>query len=136
MTYVDLNPVRADVVAAPEPAEHVSFRRRFDRARSERAAEVFLAPVAGIGPALGVGEGEYFKLVDETGGRLHPGKRGDRSIDAAHRSTAGPVARRLVASGAGRRVELCVRSVLLMRWSKRLTSCDSDGSRAWSLRGA
>jgi REP element-mobilizing transposase RayT len=76
MTYVDLNPVRARIVAAPEAAEQVSFRHRSDRVRSERTADERLAPVTGVGMALAVSEGEYLKLVDQTGRRLHPDKPG------------------------------------------------------------
>jgi REP element-mobilizing transposase RayT len=82
MTYVDLNPVRAKVVTAPEAAEHVSFRRRSDRTREHCDAIEPLAPVAGQGSALGVSEREYLMLVDETGRRLHSDKPGviDRSL--------------------------------------------------------
>ena len=82
MTYVDLNPVRAKVVTAPETAEHVSFRRRVDRARVRREAVEPLAPIAGPGSVLGVSEREYLTLVDETGRLLHASKPGviDRAL--------------------------------------------------------
>jgi hypothetical protein len=76
MTYVDLNPVRAGIVAAPQAAEQVSFRYRSDRVRSERTVEERLAPVAGVGVALAVSEGEYLELVDQTVRWLHPDKPG------------------------------------------------------------
>ncbi|HJU39691.1 MAG TPA: hypothetical protein VJ724_08975, partial [Tahibacter sp.] len=81
MTYVDLNPVRAKVVTAPEAAQHVSVRRRTEQAKARRDAIEPLAPVVGPGVVLGVSEREYLLLVDETGRRLHTDKPG--AIDRA-----------------------------------------------------
>ena len=82
MTYVDLNPVRAKIVTAPEKAEHVSFRKRSVRAITRHDSAETLAPIAGPGSVLGVSEREYLTLVDETGRRLHAGKSGviDRAL--------------------------------------------------------
>ena len=76
MTYVDLNPVRAKIVTAPEAAEYVSFRQRSDRMRARREAPEPLAPIAGPGAVLAISEREYLTLVDETGRLLHAGKPG------------------------------------------------------------
>ena len=83
MVYVDLNPVRAGVVKAPEAAEHVSIRRRFEAVR-RAAPGALLLPVLGSGPALAVSEREYLTLVDETGRAVRDDKPGaiPRSLPA------------------------------------------------------
>ena len=76
MTYVDLNPVRAGIVKAPEAAKHVSIRRRCQNSKRQRKSMNALQPIAGSGPDRLVSEREYLKLVDATGRRLHKGKSG------------------------------------------------------------
>jgi REP element-mobilizing transposase RayT len=76
MAYVDLNPVRAGLVIAPESARHVSIRRRCRNSKRHRKAPMPLRPIAGTGPDRAVSERDYLKLVDLTGRRLHTDKRG------------------------------------------------------------
>ena len=87
MTYVDLNPVRARLVVAPESSDHVSFRRPIDRISTEKAIDHALLPIAGDGPSRDVSEWEYLKLVDETGRLIRADKPGsiDRSLPALAR---------------------------------------------------
>ncbi|HVJ62922.1 MAG TPA: transposase [Tahibacter sp.] len=82
MAYVDLNPVRAGIVKAPEAARHVSIRRRCQNSKRQRKSTNALQPIAGSGPDRLVSEREYLKLVDATGRRLRKGKDGaiDRSL--------------------------------------------------------
>lgn len=67
MAYVDLNPVRAGIVDAPEAARHVSIRRRCRSSKRHRKTTEALRPIAGCGPERLVTEREYLKLVDATG---------------------------------------------------------------------
>lgn len=76
MAYVDLNPVRAGIVTAPEAAKHVSIRWRCRNSRRCRKRADALRPVAGCGPERLVTEREYLKLVDTTG-RLAGKKKND-----------------------------------------------------------
>ena len=87
MTYVDLNPVRARIVQAPEASDHVSFRRRFDRIGTGKATDRALSPIAGEGPSRNVGELEYLSLVDETGRMIRADKPGsiERSLPSVVR---------------------------------------------------
>ena len=76
MAYVDLNPVRAGIVTAPEAARHVSVRKRCRNSKRHRRATPPLGPIAGNGPDRSVSEREYLKLVDATGRRLRADKPG------------------------------------------------------------
>lgn len=84
MTYVDLNPLRAGNVKAPEAADHVSFRCRFDRVKDLKTDTQPLLPIVGDGPSRDVSEVEYLRLVDETGRMTREDKPGaiDRSLPA------------------------------------------------------
>lgn len=74
MCYVDLNPVRAGATADLSSSEHTSVRRRL---RSNFDAAQLLRPIAGCDRgALSISDGNYLALVDWSGRRLHPGKRG------------------------------------------------------------
>lgn len=98
MAYVDLNPVRAKIAATPETSEHTSFKERvkptfsIERAVDDqlRQFQVFHCHIA-LKPLLVFREEgqspeitntlpfrryDYFRLVDWTGRRIHPDKRG------------------------------------------------------------
>ena len=79
MTYVDLNPVRADIANGVSTSDNTSVQMRNDQIRkNEVVASQTLAPLAGVKsfnmPPMT--EAEYIALVDFTGRELHPGKRG------------------------------------------------------------
>ena len=80
MVYVDLNPVRAGLVATPEAGLHTSVRRR---ARATRAPHQALKPLAASirSQLLSITTGQYLSLVDWTGRALHPGKKGSVPTD-------------------------------------------------------
>ena len=75
MVYVDLNPVRAGVVATPEGGLHTSVRRRV---RTGEPSGGRLRPVAASidSQRVRLSTGQYLELVEWTGRRLHPAKRG------------------------------------------------------------
>ncbi len=75
MVYVDLNPVRAGLVATPEAGLHTSVRRR---ARAPHSPHQPLHPLAASirSQLLALSTGQYLALVDWTGRTLHPGKKG------------------------------------------------------------
>jgi REP element-mobilizing transposase RayT len=81
MVYVDLNPVRAGLVATPEAGLHTSVRRR---ARTPQSPLRPLLPLASsIRSQLpSVTTEQYLALVDWTGRTLHPGHRGAAPTDA------------------------------------------------------
>ena len=79
MTYVDLNPVRADIAKGVSTSNNTSVKMRHDQIRkNEAVASQALAPLAGVKSANvpPMTEAEYIDLVDFTGRELHPGKRG------------------------------------------------------------
>ena len=79
MTYVDLNPVRADIAAGVSTSDNTSVQMRHDQIRkTEAVASQVLGPLAGVKSANvpSMSEAEYIGLVDFTGRELHPGKRG------------------------------------------------------------
>ncbi len=79
MTYVDLNPVRADIANGVSTSDNTSVQMRNDQIRkNEVVASQTLAPLAGVKSfnMPPITEAEYIALVDFTGRELHPGKRG------------------------------------------------------------
>ena len=84
MTYVDLNPVRADIAKGVSTSSYTSVKMHNDQIRkSEAHASQVLAPLAGVKsfniPPMT--EAEYIDLVDFTGREKHPGKRGVIKMD-------------------------------------------------------
>ncbi len=84
MTYVDLNPVRADIAKGVSTSSYTSVKMHNDQIRkSEAHASQVLAPLAGVKsfniPPMT--EAEYIDLVDFTGREMHPGKRGVIKMD-------------------------------------------------------
>jgi len=79
MTYVDLNPVRADIAKGVSTSSYTSVKMRHDEiCKNKACAMQNLAPLAGeksfnVPPMT---EAEYIDLVDFTGRELHQGKRG------------------------------------------------------------
>ena len=79
MTYVDLNPVRADIASGVSTSSNTSVKMRHDKIRkNEACANQHLSPLAGTKSANvpPMTEAEYIDLVDYTGREWHPGKRG------------------------------------------------------------
>ena len=79
MTYVDLNPVRADIATGVSTSHNTSVLMRHAQIRKNSAcASQYLAPLAGVKSANvpPMTEAEYTDLVDFTGREWHPGKRG------------------------------------------------------------
>jgi REP element-mobilizing transposase RayT len=79
MTYVDLNPIRAQIADSTATSKHTSIRQRGKAIRGDlKAAQQALKPLLGCSrvhlPTLT--EGEYLELVDFTGRQISPGKRG------------------------------------------------------------
>ena len=81
MVYVDLNPVRAGVVATPEAGLHTSVR---SRAQSLQSHHQTLRPLASSirSQLLTVTTRQYLELVDWTGRTLHPAKKDSVPTDA------------------------------------------------------
>lgn len=78
MTYVDLNPVRANISDGIADSTHTSAHKRLQQLDvAPDCADKQMAPIAGqISRALGISVGDYLALVDRTGRRIHSGKRG------------------------------------------------------------
>lgn len=79
MTYVDLNPVRAGIVAVPEEADFVSIRRRCNEAKRNAQTDPALLPIAGTGADRLVSRAEYLALVKATAQMFRENEAG--SID-------------------------------------------------------
>ncbi len=74
MTYVDLNPIRAGFATELNSSSYTSIQRRLRTTSTKREA---LQPVSGsVGGELSLSIGEYVLMVEWTGSRLCPGKRG------------------------------------------------------------
>ncbi len=79
MAYVDLNPVRAKICDTLEASVHTSARRRLTAIEQESAAANWeLASIAGIRGVcmLPLTQAEYLSLLDYTGRKIRPDKRG------------------------------------------------------------
>lgn len=79
MTYVDLNPIRANMASDLPSSDYTSVQRRVMRMKNDKRAGGFgLKPVAGLctEQLLEITESAYIQLVDWTGRLLHPGKTG------------------------------------------------------------
>ena len=80
MAYVDLNPVRVCLAKTPEASAHTSIRRRINAAKRHRQPYPLLSFTGNQSNTMTGGlpfcAEDYFALVDETGRRLHPNKRG------------------------------------------------------------
>ena len=78
MAYVDLNPIRAGIAARLEASAHTSVATRIAIAQSSPAMLTRpLKPIAGnLSPDLNLSTADYLQLLDWTGRKLAPGKRG------------------------------------------------------------
>ena len=79
MTYVDLNPIRANMAPGLNRSKHTSLRKRYREAlrNSDRATQPLLAMTgANSYNAPLLTNADYLELVDFTGRLIHPGKRG------------------------------------------------------------
>ncbi len=84
MTYVDLNPVRADIATSVSTSDNAGVQMRHKQIRqNEAVASQVLSPLAGVKSANvpPMTEAEYIDLVDFTGRDWHPGKRGVITVD-------------------------------------------------------
>lgn len=68
MTYVDLNPIRADIAHGLNRSKHTSVRTPDQPLLAMVGANSFNAPL--------LTNADYLELVDFTGRMIHPGKRG------------------------------------------------------------
>lgn len=84
MAYVDLNPVRAGIVARVEEAIHTSAVSRIAVAReTPQTLALPLGPIMGEPrPPLALSTADYLQLLDWTGRQLAPGKHGRICGDA------------------------------------------------------
>ena len=80
MTYVDLNPIRAQMATTPEQSKHTSIKRRIDAARLGRQPKRLLPFIGNEHKELPKGllfdVKDYIALVDDMGRILRNGKRG------------------------------------------------------------
>ena len=87
MTYVDLNPIRANMAKTPESSEHTSIKRRINSLQATNSSQAIktqpkeLLPFAG-NPRKRMPKGlpfpllDYVELVDWTGRCIREDKRG------------------------------------------------------------
>ena len=80
MAYVDLNPIRAGIAECLEASAHTSVAARIEAAASDpELLSELLKPIAGdLRPNVDLTTAEYLALLDWTGRRFVPGKRGRR----------------------------------------------------------
>ncbi len=79
MTYVDLNPIRANMAPGLNRSKHTSLRKRYREVlrNSDHATQPLLAMTgANSYNAPLLTNADYLELVDFTGRLIHPGKRG------------------------------------------------------------
>jgi REP element-mobilizing transposase RayT len=78
MTYVDLNPIRADIASSVTTSRYTSINVRAKQLRRSPAlANEVLTPLIGTkSHHVRISEADYLELVDFTGREMHPGKRG------------------------------------------------------------
>jgi len=88
MAYVDLNPVRACLAKTPEASAHTSIQKRISAAKRNHQPYPLLSFAnnqSNSTPAeLPFSAEDYFALVEETGRRLHPYKRGKIDESTSH----------------------------------------------------
>ena len=98
MSYVDLNPIRADMAATPEQSDFTSIQQRIRRyAKTEERASTEKPPLMPLNKqhkdphrhAIGFTTKDYLELVDWAGRSIREGKRG------AIEQTAPPILQRL-----------------------------------------
>lgn len=81
MTYVDLNPVRAQIATTPESSAHTSIQKRINAAKSNRQPKLLL-PFAG-NPRNNMPDGlpfrveDYIEMMEITGRHYHTDKKGN-----------------------------------------------------------
>ena len=112
MAYVDLNPIRAGVVRRLDDPAHTSIAARLAGTGTDPAMlRRKLKPVAGdLRPVLDLTTADYLQLLDWTGRRIAPGKRGCIAGDAP-----------AIVSRIDRDAE---------RWAMRVDAFDNGWSRA------
>lgn len=78
MVYVDLNPIRAGIAESVRDSDHASVKQRLVKLETNpESADQVLRPIAGVGQCvLAVTTAQYIELVDWSGRRMYPGKRG------------------------------------------------------------
>ncbi|MGO1248050.1 MAG: transposase, partial [Oceanisphaera sp.] len=80
MTYVDLNPIRAQIAETPKESDYTSIKQRIDAAKSSKQPE-YLLPFIGNEQkdqlkGLAFGVQDYIKLVNDMGRIQRDDKRG------------------------------------------------------------
>ena len=79
LTYVDLNPIRAQIAPDLKTSRHTSIARRLAAAsRMPKSLRLPLAPIAGPRSPLvpSLSERDYVEIADYTGRQWHPTKNG------------------------------------------------------------
>ena len=79
MTYVVLNPIRANIAPGLNRSKHTSLRQRYrETLRTQEMASLPLLAMTGANSlnAPLLTNAEYLALVDFTGRMIYPGKRG------------------------------------------------------------
>lgn len=77
MTYVDLNPIRAEIAKTLQGSRHTGARQRIAKAKRDRCLlSQSLNPVAGtIESGVSITTADYLDLLEWTGRQLAPGKK-------------------------------------------------------------
>ena len=88
MTYVDLNPIRANMAATPEESDFTSIKRRVKSAKQGKQPKGLLQFVgnerSGLPKGLVFELKDYLSLVDDTGRILRDDKRGTIKASTAN----------------------------------------------------
>jgi hypothetical protein len=84
MAYVDLNPIRARAAKRLDTSAHTSVASRIDAAKSDPTVLARpLGPIAGnLRPNFELSAADYLQVLEWTGRKLAPGKRGRIAADA------------------------------------------------------
>lgn len=88
MTYVDLNPIRAQMAATPEQSDFTSIQRRIKAAIQGKQPERLLPFVGNehqeVPKGLRFDTQDYFNLVDDTGRTIRDDKQGVMQLSSAN----------------------------------------------------
>lgn len=79
MAYVDLNPIRAGLAAKPEASDFTSIHQRIHQTQPSWLGQ--FKDQSDTASAIPFTYTDYLNLVDWSGRAVHPGKRGNISLD-------------------------------------------------------